>query len=253
MTLREGTLLAAYDGVARELLQARAGASELVIVDRCESTMDLAHDLASAGAVHGTAVVTEAQGAGRGRAGKTWVSAPGGGVWVSVVLRAPAAGSTGVLSLRVGLELAARLDARAGESLRLKWPNDVYRGDRKLSGILVEARWRGDALEWIVVGVGVNVHSPRVEPPVASLGARATRADVLVDVLQAVLMAGAATGDLSDDEVQQFAARDLAAGREISAPLAGTVLGISASGALRVRTAAGEALAVAGSMLFRTL
>ncbi|MES3034101.1 MAG: biotin--[acetyl-CoA-carboxylase] ligase [Gemmatimonadota bacterium] len=245
-------MLVAYDGVDCDALQARSGASRLVAVDHCDSTMDLAHDLAAAGAAHGTVVVTEAQGAGRGRAGKSWVSAPGSGVWASVVLRPSGAAHGGVLSLRVGLELAARLDAHADGGVRLKWPNDLYRGDRKLAGILAEARWRGATLEWIVVGVGVNVRSPRVDPPVASLDAGTTRADVLVHVVQAVLAAGAFDGDLSADELQRFATRDLAAGREISAPLAGTVLGISPGGGLRVRTAAGDAIAVAGSMSFRT-
>lgn len=250
--MRDGTRLAAYDGVGCDALSARAGTAALLVVDRCDSTMDLAHDLAVAGASHGTAVVTEAQDSGRGRGGKSWVSAPGAGVWVSVVLRPAEVGPTGVLSLRVGLELASRLDARAGARVRLKWPNDVFLGDRKLGGVLAEARWRGNALEWIVVGVGVNVRSPRVDPPVASLGAAVSRADVLVDVLQAVLAAGAMPGVLSEDELQHFASRDLAVGREISAPLAGTVLGVSADGGLRVRTADGEAIAVAGSMLFRT-
>lgn len=244
--------LMAYDGVSCDLLQRRAGSSRLLVVNRCASTMDLAHELAAAGATHGTVVVAEAQDGGRGRAGKAWVSPPEAGVWASVVLRVPAAGPNGVLSLRVGLELAARLDARTGDALKLKWPNDLYRGSLKLAGVLAEARWRGDSLEWIVVGVGVNVRDARVEPPVASLGESVARADVLVDVIQAVLAAAAAKGELSDAELQRFAARDLAAGRDIAAPLVGTVLGISASGGLRVRTADGDAIAVAGSMLFPT-
>jgi biotin-[acetyl-CoA-carboxylase] ligase BirA-like protein len=246
-------LLTAYDGVAVEALGARSGAANLIALTDCGSTMDVAHERAAAGAAHGTVVVAEQQRLGRGRTGKAWTSSLGTGVWTSIVLRPPAAAAGGVLSLRVGLELAERLDALSPSRVQLKWPNDLYLGQGKLAGILTEARWRGAQLEWIVVGVGVNTTPAALEAPVASLDAGVGRPDVLVAVVQAVLAAAAAADCLSAAELQRYALRDLAVGREITAPLAGTVLGLTPDGGLQVRGAAGDAVAVAGSLVFRTL
>src|SRR2546425_9646760 len=77
----------------------------------------------------------------------------------------PALPAAGVLSLRVGLVLADVVEAVLGErptSLAgpragLKWPNDVLVDDRKVAGILCEGRWQGDTLQWLAVGIGVNV------------------------------------------------------------------------------------------------
>ncbi len=247
-----GTVLSQYDDTPCEVVCARAGASRVVAVEQCTSTMDLAHELAAAGALHGTVVVAEAQGAGRGRTGKAWVSARGAGVWASVLLRQPVEAPAGVLSLRVGLQLAQALDARVATAIQLKWPNDLFLGDRKLGGVLTEARWRGDVLEWIVVGVGVNVRDAETTPPVASLGETVRRADVLVDVIRAVLIASECIDELSATELSQFAQRDLARGRAVTSPLDGTVLGITARGGVQIRTGTGDAVAVAGSLVFRT-
>lgn len=247
-----GTVLSRYDDTPCDVLCTRAGASRIIAVEQCTSTMDLAHDLAADGAVHGTVVVAEEQGAGRGRTGKSWVSAREAGVWASVVLRQRVDAHTGVLSLRVGLQLAQALDARVATPVQLKWPNDLFLDERKLGGVLTEARWRGDVLEWIVVGVGVNVRDNSAAPPVASLGDGVGRADVLVDVIRAVLTAAGCRGELNATEVAQFAQRDLARGRSVTSPLDGTVLGITPRGGVHIRTSTGDAVAVAGSLVFRT-
>ncbi len=243
-------MLSVYDDVLCERLCSQSGAASLIAVDHCTSTMDLAHQQAALGAAHGTVIVAEQQGAGRGRSGKSWVSERGVGVWTSVLLRQQAGAPAGVLSLRVGLALAASLDAFTSVPIQLKWPNDLYLGQRKLAGVLTEARWRGDMLEWIVVGVGVNVRPSATIPPSASLGDAASRAMVLVAVVRAVLAAGQGAGELSDSELAAYAARDFAAGQRAASPLEGTVLGITSRGGLRVSTAAGEAVAVAGSLVF---
>ena len=249
----DATRLAAYDGVAVQALGERSGAASLIALSDCGSTMDVAHERAAAGAAHGTVVVADQQRGGRGRTGKSWASSPGTGVWTSIVLRPPAAAAGGVLSLRVGLELAERLDAYSPVRVQLKWPNDLYLGHGKLAGILAEARWRGAQLEWIVVGIGVNTRPTVLGVPVAALETGVRRADVLVAVVQAVLAAADAGASLSSAERLRYASRDLAMGREITAPLAGTVLGLSPDGGLQVRTVAGDAVAVAGSLVFRTL
>jgi BirA family transcriptional regulator, biotin operon repressor / biotin---[acetyl-CoA-carboxylase] ligase len=247
-----GTVLSQYDETPCEELQRRSGAPRLLAVDRCASTMDVVHQLAADGAPHGCTVVADEQGAGRGRSGKAWTSARGAGVWVSVLLRHHAVAPSGVLSLRTGLELAQSLDALAGAPVRLKWPNDLFLDDRKLAGILTEARWRGDLLEWIVVGIGINVHASHADQPSACLAPGARRADVLVAAVSSALRAAACAGELSTDELSRYASRDIATGRAVDEPVAGTVLGVTPRGGLRIETATGVSVAVSGSLVFRT-
>jgi BirA family transcriptional regulator, biotin operon repressor / biotin---[acetyl-CoA-carboxylase] ligase len=245
-----GSVLPTYDGVACEVLQARSGAARVLALQSCSSTMDVAHAVAGDGAPHATVVVAESQDAGRGRSGKSWSSARGAGVWASVLVRQPASAPTGVLSLRVGIALADALDRYAPAPTQLKWPNDLMLHGRKLAGVLTEARWRGAQLEWIVVGVGVNLRDAGTELPAATLGAGVAPAMVLVDIVSAVLAAGAIEGALSPGELATFERRDFALGRTVTAPLPGVVVGIDSGGGLRVRTAGGERVAVSGSLIF---
>src|SRR6185436_16510341 len=98
------------------------------------------------GAPAGTVVLADAQRGGRGRGGRRWASPPGVGVWLTLVERPADHAALEVLSLRLGLHAAAaveRFAARGGGGpVRLKWPNDLYVGEGKLAGVLVEVRWR---------------------------------------------------------------------------------------------------------------
>src|SRR5207249_1003075 len=162
------------------------------------STFDAVHDLAAQAALAGTVVIAEEQTAGRGRDGRTWHS-PAGGVWLGMLLR-PVRAELGVISVRVGLAVADAVDALLGRfETRLKWPNDVLLGERKLAGILCEGRWHGEALQWLAVGVGVNVCNA-IPAPVAhravALGEwlpSVRRLDVLDRLVPA--LAGLASGD----------------------------------------------------------
>ncbi len=248
----------AYDGVACSALAAAAGAPHVRSVERCLSTMDIGHQMGAEGAPHGSVIVADAQDAGRGRSGARWASETTYGVWVSVLLRATGESPPGVLSLRVGLTLARELDHSAHTRVRLKWPNDLWLPEGKLAGILTEARWRGDSLEWMVVGVGVNLAASvavaddaKHDFRVAALRNGVTRAQVLVSVVRSVLSAASLTGELHVDELDQYARRDIARGREISSPAVGTIHGISSRGALLVRLATGAVVPViAGSIVF---
>ena len=136
----------------------------------CDSTNDEAARLARAGADHGTVVIAGAQRAGRGRDGRVWASPPGLGLYLSAVVRPPlplALVPPMTLAIGVGVGEAAR---EAGADARLKWPNDVLAGGRKLAGVLVEAQSHGARLEAVIVGIGVNLGG---ELP-AELAARAT-------------------------------------------------------------------------------
>jgi BirA family biotin operon repressor/biotin-[acetyl-CoA-carboxylase] ligase len=195
------------------------------------STSDRARELAERGAPHGTLVTAEEQTAGRGRHGRTWVTPPGVAIAASLVLREWDA----LLSLRAGLAVA---DV-AGPSARVKWPNDVWLGERKVAGILVEARDGRSA--WAVLGIGVNVAlDPATLPPeVAAIAGTLGRPPAAIEpTLQELLdalerrLAQTPAGVVAD-----LRERDALRGRRvIYAEGEGVAAGIDESGALLVQT-----------------
>lgn len=118
-----------------------------------DSTNRYLLDEARAGAPAGLVVVADHQTAGRGRLGRSWVAPPGASLLLSVLLRPDLPTERRhVLVMAAGLAMAEAVEETTGVSARLKWPNDLLVGDRKLAGILAEAT--GDSL---VVGIGVNL------------------------------------------------------------------------------------------------
>ncbi len=213
------------------------------------STLDVAHQLASEGALAGTLVFADRQTAGRGRGGNRWESPSNSGLWITLIERPAETSGIDVMSLRVGLQAASALDRFAAEPVRLKWPNDLYVGIRKLGGILIEARWREQRLEWIAIGIGVNVSEPFDVPAATGLDPGTRRIEVLVDLIPALREAAASVGDLTRTELTEWGARDMACGRRCSQPAQGTVQGISASGELLVALADSVARFRTGSLL----
>jgi len=224
----------------------------VALFDSVGSTLDVAHQFADAGAAAGTLVLADEQTAGRGRQGRAWRSAPGAGIWLTLIERPSDASALDVLSLRIGLAVAPVLDAVAGERVRLKWPNDLYLSAGKLAGVLIEARWRDAALEWVAIGLGINLRVPKGTPGAAALPREANRIDVLASVVPALRDAAGRTGPLTQDELAAFAARDLAAGRACVEPVEGWVIGIDSSGSLLVSGGGGERTAMrAGSLVLK--
>ena len=231
----------ALDGVPAADLALRWGVPQCGLFRQLGSTLDALHDLGAQGAAVGTAVIAEEQTAGRGRDGRTWHS-PAGGVWLGVLLR-PARVELGVMSVRVGLAVADAVDALLGRpEVRLKWPNDVLLAERKLGGILCEGRWQGEALQWLAVGVGVNVCNPipgavaRHAVALAEWLPAVRRIDLLDRLVPALARLTGATGvaALSERECAAFAARDWLLGRQLRAPAAGRARGLRPDGALLV-------------------
>jgi len=228
----------AYDGIAADALAERIGAPAVVVYDEISSTLDAAHRLAGDGAPSGTVVLAERQTAGRGRNGRSWTSAgSGSGIWLTLLERPSDRAALDVLSLRVGLAAARAVDAFVPEPVRLKWPNDLYVDGRKLAGVLVEARWREERPEWVAIGVGVNVIPPADQPRATGLDYGVRRVDVLEALIPELRAAALCTGILSADEVEEFAARDLARGKACVEPARGTVRGITPAGELVVELA----------------
>jgi BirA family transcriptional regulator, biotin operon repressor / biotin---[acetyl-CoA-carboxylase] ligase len=142
-------------------------------VEAVASTGSSNADLLARGGPEGQVLVAEAQTAGRGRVGRTWVSVPGDSLTFSVLLR-PASvppAARGWLPLLTGVAVAAAVRSVAGVAAVLKWPNDVLVGDRKLAGILAE---QSPASGAVVIGIGLNVATPQAALPVSPNGLPAT-------------------------------------------------------------------------------
>ena len=210
--------------------------------------MDVAHDLARSGAPEGTVILADTQSAGRGRSGATWFSEAGQGVWMSLIERPRDAAALHVLSLRVGLGAARALDLFADEPVRIKWPNDLFTDEKKLGGILIEARWRDLELEWVVIGLGVNVRPPS-GIDAASLEPGTSRIDVVADLIPELRAAAEMTGLLNANEMSEFEGRDFARGKRCIQPAIGTVRGITNSGELLVALADTTVKFRSGSLL----
>jgi BirA family biotin operon repressor/biotin-[acetyl-CoA-carboxylase] ligase len=228
---------ASLDGATAESLQELLGLPRVELLETTPSTMDVAHRLAAEGAPAGTLVIADEQTAGRGRGGKSWQSSPGAGLWLTLVERPKDASGLGVLSLRVGLAVAEALDRFAAEPIRVKWPNDLYIDRSKLAGILVEARWREQAVEWVAIGMGINVKQPEGVQMAAGLEPETARVDVLLEMIPGVRDAAQKPGPLDDEEIEEFNARDLARGKACLEPALGRVAGITATGELLVALA----------------
>jgi BirA family biotin operon repressor/biotin-[acetyl-CoA-carboxylase] ligase len=161
------------------------------------STNDIAFSLARSGSPEGTLVIAEEQTRGKGRLGREWHSPPGLGLWFSIILRPEmAAYESATVSLVVALAVAGVMRDAYAVDARIKWPNDVLVGSRKICGILTEAEFRDDSVEFVVVGAGINVLQARGDFP-KELADRATsiaiesrgevdRVDVISRVLSAV-------------------------------------------------------------------
>lgn len=134
----------------------------LEVHESLPSTQDRAKDLAAAGAPEGTCVLALEQTRGRGQFERVWRSDRGRGLYLSAVLRPPwPARESGWLSPVAALAVARALDRLGVCGVRIKAPNDVYAGARKIAGVLVEPRLGAGRIEFAVVGIGLNLaHGP---------------------------------------------------------------------------------------------
>ncbi|MGH7721130.1 MAG: biotin--[acetyl-CoA-carboxylase] ligase [Gemmatimonadaceae bacterium] len=240
---------ALYDGASGRELAAVLDLPRVEVRDRLSSTLDLAHDLAAASAPAGTLVLADEQTAGRGRGGRSWVSGRGAGLWLTLLERPADESAVEVLSIRVGIRAARVLDRYAPAPVSLKWPNDLLVEGGKLAGVLLESRWREARIEWVAIGLGVNVRAPSGVEGAASLLPDTSRIELLGELIPAVRAAAAARGALATSELDEYASRDRWRGRACALPSPGTVEGIDASGALLVRSGRGLVRCRSGSLV----
>jgi BirA family biotin operon repressor/biotin-[acetyl-CoA-carboxylase] ligase len=130
------------------------------------STNDAALDLARQGFPQGTVVGAEVQTKGRGRGGRSWFSPGGTGLWFSTILRPSLrTASLGRIGLWSAVAVAGSLYRAMGTYPELAWPNDVLVEGRKLAGILAESSGDADTVDYVVLGVGLNVNQQPADFP----------------------------------------------------------------------------------------
>ena len=233
-------------------LQTRWAGRQIVYLPSVDSTNRRARQLAAEGAPHGTLVIADEQTAGRGRRGRGWISPAGEGVFMSLILRPQSHPSeVARLSMQTALAVALSIAQTTGLDARIKWPNDIVCGGRKVCGMLLEMNADEQAVHDVVAGIGINVHqtqfAPEIEKTASSLdllsGQRVCRAALVRAFLEAFerTEALAAQGALMD----AYRARSATLGQRVQviAPagsFTGTALEVTDSGSLIVEDEEGQ-------------
>jgi BirA family transcriptional regulator, biotin operon repressor / biotin---[acetyl-CoA-carboxylase] ligase len=222
--------------------------------DEIESTNAETKSLANSGAPEGTVVIAEAQSAGRGRLGRRWTSPAGKGLLFSVLLRPRLPmNDSHLLTLVAAAAAAEAIEAVAGTPVHIKWPNDLFVGDRKVGGILMEVAGEQDEVEWVVVGIGVNVNTEYSELPVAlrrsatslkmAKGDPVDRSELLATLLLSLETHYKDAVDRGfDHALASFRSRDYLLHKSVSVetregPVVGSASGVDDRGALLVELA----------------
>jgi BirA family transcriptional regulator, biotin operon repressor / biotin---[acetyl-CoA-carboxylase] ligase len=215
-------------------------------------------------------LLAEVQSAGRGRRGRSWLAPPGGAVCLSLAWTFPEMPrDVGALSLAIGVCVLRALTAIPVEHVRLKWPNDVLIGDRKLGGILIELRAESAGPASVVVGIGLNVAlDEALLEKIAATGLRATdlrsagASGVSRNAVAAALIEQSIRGLIEFEHeglrpfVDEWRRADALRGRDVTVHASdegarGLARGIDLSGALLVETPNGLRKFIGGEVSVR--
>ncbi len=176
----------------RKGLKTKVFGNKIFSFDTIDSTNNCAKAVAGCGAVEGTVVIADNQTDGKGRHGRTWLSSPAENLMFSLVLRPKvAAECLNLLPLYVAVAVADAIEKSTGLKVECKWPNDLLVNGKKLAGILIEGSVKQNTVEYVVIGIGINVNQTAFPP---SLGTKATsvklessRAFVREDLFRSIL------------------------------------------------------------------
>ncbi|MDW8343105.1 MAG: biotin--[acetyl-CoA-carboxylase] ligase [Verrucomicrobiae bacterium] len=219
---------------------------EIIALPSTTSTNDVAFQLSQNGRSEGVVVFAETQSAGRGRLGRAWVSPNGRGLWFSVLLRPR------MPTARLTVAAAVALTRVVAGQARIKWPNDIVVNDRKLAGILTEARG-----EIVVLGIGLNVYADAPWPAQAIsleelLGERPDRTELAARVLMELDRCYSQAAQDFDGLLEEWATRCVTLGKQIELQIGGRRLvglayALDENGALIVRRDNGQTERVYGA------
>ncbi|MBC8015632.1 MAG: biotin--[acetyl-CoA-carboxylase] ligase, partial [Sporomusaceae bacterium] len=171
------------------------GQREIYYFADVESTNTEAKKQANLGCPEGSIALSEAQTKGRGRLSRSWFSPAGKGIWLSVVLRPPFnPHDAPKCTLLAAVAVTKAIQSMTGIECGIKWPNDILYQGKKIVGILTEMNAEIDAINYIVIGMGINVNINQQEFPdelrssATSLSMAAGRAISRLSLLNAVLV-----------------------------------------------------------------
>lgn len=237
---------------------------DIVYRHRVESTNDLAKELGTDGALEGTVVVAEEQTAGRGRLGRRWLSPYGTSLLCSMLFR-PALQPIQAhrLTMLCSMAAADAIEEVTDLSVQIKWPNDLIVGSagphreprrwHKVAGILTESGLTNGHLDFVVVGIGVNVNvlpgevaelSPRATSLLTETGSELDRSDLLLRMLRKVETRYAPL-KRGENPHREWSQRLATLGQEVhvdqsGGSLVGVAEGVDPNGALLLRTREGS-------------
>jgi len=216
------------------------------------STNDLARALAAQGAPAGTLVLAEEQTAGRGRLGRTWLAPTGTSLLLTLIFRPTLLPTQAFrLAMLCSLATARAMEAATALPIHLKWPNDLVLRGKKLGGVLSESSLTGERLDFVIVGLGLNVNLdvstlPEIAATATSLSAALGRPVARLPLLQRLLQEiEAGYHDVAQGEAlrDSWAARLSTLGQMVRVSGGtedeGLAEGVDADGALLLRRADG--------------
>ena len=231
------------------------------VYDSVGSTNDVVRECLSADDSHSMAVLAEEQTQGRGRRGRSWHSPPEANLYLSLGWRfhGPVEKLSG-LSLAIGAMLAEAIARDCGVDLALKWPNDLYHGERKLGGVLIELLGEKNGAIPVIAGIGLNVNMPvegteGIQRPWTDLAtARGSQVDRNGLAAQLISQVASGLSDISGGDMgawlERWRQRDFLHGRQVlvegTPNIAGKAAGVDQNGALLVSTETGQSVAAGG-------
>lgn len=173
------------------ILDTRTLGNRIVYFDTIGSTNKEAYERANNGCAEGLLVVAERQTKGRGRLSREWVSPKQKGIYMSLVLRPKITPyQAPMITLIAAVSIASALRGCCGLSALIKWPNDIFVAHKKVGGILTEMEAESDSINFLVIGIGINVNTRSSELPKGATslmeesGEKVSRAAVVKAVLE---------------------------------------------------------------------
>ena len=139
---------------------------EILIFDEVNSTNDIAMEMGAKGREEGLVVIAESQSHGKGRLGRTWISPKGVNLYLSILLRpdfSPLQASA--LTMMASVAAAEAITETTGLRAVIKWPNDILIEQKKVSGILTEMNAEEEKINYVVIGIGININMKKEDFP----------------------------------------------------------------------------------------
>jgi len=238
----------------KNVLKTRWAGQNIYYFEKTDSTNTQAKKLENV--EHGTLVIADVQTAGRGRLGRTWESGSNNNIYMTLRLKPEiSADKAPMLTLVMALSVVQAIEKVAGIQGNIKWPNDIVVNKKKICGILTEMSMNQTEIEYVIIGVGINVNTTELPDEIKAmatslcieLGERIDRAAIIANVMECfeknyeIFIRTASLAELMDDYNTHLINRN----REVrvlepGCEYCGYALGIDKTGQLLVKRDDGE-------------